>query len=685
MPDVTKVITDLVEYLNVCRDEYYNNNNSIITDKQYDDLFDRLEHLEKTTGIILTNSPTQNVGYEVKSELTKVEHAYPLLSLDKTQSYKDMLDFCKDNKMLFMYKVDGLTCQLTYKDGKLFRAETRGDGYIGEDITHNALTFIGVPKTIPYEGIIHITGEAVINRRDFIKVNESLDDVYKNPRNLASGSVRQLDSSICAKRKVRFIVWNANDLSTNDSMLDGLFRAQNAGFTIVHQYTLLSVKEEAQLETLFNNMKNHTKQDYIPIDGIVAMYDSISYGKSLGKTEHHFKNGLAFKFYNDSYETTLNTIEFTIGKTGVLTPTAVFDPVDIDGTTITRASVHNISILKQLNLCKDDVIEIYKANEIIPQIRLNKTKHILSNECMSMIPDKCPYCNSATTIITDYDSNVDRLFCTNRKCRGILLKKLSAFVSKDAMDIDGLSEKTLDKFIELGFINEYKDIYHLYEYKDKMYQLDGFGHKSVDTILDSIEQSKNTTLDRLLYAVNIDGIGKKVSKDLSKLFNNDYTKLLEFRLSSDRGMRLLSINGFGSVLSSSFLDWLDHNYSEFEELCSYMNFKNKEQNQSNKLNNMIFVITGKLNRFANRDELVNLITFNGGAVTTSVSKETTYLINNDIDSNSSKNKKAKELGIKIISEDFLIDMLEAAPASDDSDMKPTIVKQDTKLKRKKLF
>ena len=658
---ITKTITDLVDYLNTCRDAYYNYNRSIISDEQYDKLFDELKKLEEETGIVLTNSPTQTVGYTVKSELEEVEHKYPLLSLDKTQSYSDMLKFCSGHKMLFMYKVDGLTCQLTYKDGKLFRAETRGDGFVGEDITHNARTFIGVPATIPYKGEIRITGEAVINRKDFLYINETLGDIYKNPRNLASGSVRQLDSTICDKRKVRFIVWNANDLSENDSMYNGLMNADKIGFTIVHFAVMNNIANEEQIETTFNNIRNHTQTDYIPIDGIVAMYDSMSYGASLGKTAHHFNNGLAFKFYNESYETTLNKVEFTIGKTGVLTPTAVFDPVDIDGTTVTKASVHNISILGQLNLCVDDCIEVYKANEIIPQIRVNNTKHNSPSEYLKLVPNKCPYCGSDTAIKKSDDSDTRNLFCTNKQCKGVLLKKLSAFVSRNAMNIDGLSEKTLEKFIDLGFIKCYSDIFNLYNYQREMIQLDGFGEKSVKSLLESIEKAKNTTLDRLILAMNIDGIGKQSAKDIANFVHNDEHKLCaELRDLNSFRFKLLSIDGFGDIVVNSIVSWFknDDNAHEFYAVLEWLHLNNSAVNQTgNALTGKNFVITGKLIQFANRNELVSLIERNGGKVQSAVNKETTYLINNDINSTSGKNKKAKDLNIPIISENDFMQML----------------------------
>lgn len=661
---ISKTINELVEYLNVCRDAYYNKNTSIITDEQYDKLFDELVELEKESGIILSNSPTQTVGYEVKSDLQKVEHTYPLLSLDKTKSYSDVVKFCGNKDVLFMYKVDGLTCQLTYENGDLVRAETRGDGFIGEDITHNALTFIGVPKHIPYSGTVKVTGEAVINRQDFIEINSSLDDVYKNPRNLASGSVRQLDSSICAKRKVRFIVWNANELSTNGTMFDGLMKAYDVGFNIVHMTTVQNSKTEEQLETIFNNIKEHTKTDYIPIDGIVIMFDNIEYGKSLGKTAHHFRNGLAFKFYDDTYETTLNDIEFTIGKTGVLTPTAIFDPVEIAGTTVTRASVHNISILRELNLCKDDDIEVYKANEIIPQIKRNNTKHSVKDAFMTLIPTSCPYCGEPVQIITNTDSGVDNLYCVNVKCKGILLKKLSAFVSKQALNIDGLSERTLEKLIDLGYVKSYMDIFTEIEaHKNDIASLSGFGEKSVQGILDAINTAKTTTLDKVFTAFNIDGVGKQIAVELAKYFNNSAENVLNTNIKdnvteyNNLYNNLSKIDGFGDTLCTTICDWF--NSSEYDDLCEVLKLMTIKETtkKTTTLSGMNFVITGKLNQFKKRDDLVKTITDNGGTVQSGVTQKTTYLINNDVNSTSGKNKTAKELGIKIIGEEDFMKLL----------------------------
>lgn len=671
MSSYQKTITDLVEYLNLCRDLYYNKNVSAITDEQYDSLFDKLKELEDESGIILANSPTQTVGYSVVSELKKVKHIKPLLSLDKTKNYSDVLKFCGDKECLFMYKCDGLTIDITYLDGKLLRAETRGDGIIGEDITHNVVTFIGVPKTIPYKGNIHVTGEAVINRNDFFRINDELNDMYKNPRNLVSGSVRQLDSSVCAKRSVRFICWNANDLSEDGTMESGLLNANNCGFTIVHyckkKYEEKESKKEKEsnVELIINNIRKRTSVDYIPIDGIVIMYNDIKYGESLGKTSHHFRNGLAFKFYDDTFKTKLKNIEFSIGKTGVLTPTAVFDPVEIDGTTIERASLHNISILRGLNLAIGDIIGVYKANQIIPQVAVNHIKHNDSNIFISIIPDKCPICGKDTEISISNDSGVEILICTNKQCSGKLLKKISSFVSRDAMDIRGLSEKTLEKFIQFGYIRAYHDIYtFIKRHYDEILSMDGFGQKSLDALQRSIDASRKTTLERFIYALNIDNLGKQMSITLSNFFDNSVSNMKHFVENIRHGdativsAQLLEIDGFGDQIIKSIIDWFleDENYNEFQLLLKLITIKESSQ-KGKLLEGMEFVITGKLNNFKNRDELIKIITNNGGTVSGTVKKTTSYLINNDITSTSGKNKKAKELGIKIVDEAFIISLI----------------------------
>lgn len=658
-------IKDLVDYLNVCRDQYYNHSNSIISDQQYDELFDKLTQLEKESGIVLCNSPTQTVGYPIMDGYEEVSHEEPLLSLDKTQEYSKMQNFCRNQDVLFMWKADGLTVQLTYEDGEFVSATTRGDGKVGKLCTTNAKTFYGIPKCIPVSGKVKVTGEAIILKKDFDYINSLIpneDEKFANQRNLASGSVNTLDSSVCASRKVHFVVWNANDFSEDGTMLSGLLKAKEYGFDIVHWSSITSF-DETKLEEVFENMRKRAAVDGFPIDGIVAMYNNIEYGKSFGRTEHHFRNGLAFKFYDQQFETTITDIDFTIGKTGVFTPTAVFDPVEIDGTEVSRASLHNISILHALNICIGDLVTVYKANQIIPQIGINKTKHSDLNAYHNLIPTNCPHCGHELKIVTS-SSGVQDLMCMNGNCPGILLKKFNAFVSKTAMDIDGLSGKTLEKLVDNGTLVKYSDIYRLRPCH--IMTLPGFGNKSTQKLLQAINYSKNTTLQKVLTGLNIDNVGKKVAEQVSKLFNNDPQLMLQEFSWIDAELvyrKLSSIEGFGDTIVWSIINWFNNedNFEEFKTLVSILNFEQTSKQTGTNLNGMKFVITGSVNKYKNRDELANVITSNGGIVQSSVNKETIYLINNDVNSTSSKNNKAKELGVKIISEDDFIQLLGTKP------------------------
>lgn len=664
--DYSNTINELVNYLNVCRDEYYNKNNSVITDQQYDDLFDKLVELEKESGIILSNSPTQTVGYPVVSNLEKVRHERELLSLDKTKKFKDVIKFCGTKDILIMHKLDGLTLDLTYKDGILVKAATRGDGYIGDDITHNAVSILGIPKTINVPGVRHITGEAIITKDDFEYVNSKLseNDRFANPRNLASGSVRQLDSAICAKRKVRFIVWNANDISIDGTMSSGLDEADKLGFTTVHRRFGLSISKmsEDNISEIFNTFKTYANNKGIPIDGIVIMYNNIEYGKSLGKTGHHFRNGLAYKFYDDTYETELIDIEYSIGKTGTLTPVAIFKPVTIDGTSVSRASLSNLSVMKAT--LKDpfvgQTIYVAKRGQIIPKVESCLEGETIHGERL-YFPTECPYCGGMTYVFEDKKSGVESLECANSECSGMILKRFSAFVSKQAMDIDGLSEKTLEKFIKLGWLTKYSDIYtKLEKHRDELCKMDGFGEKSVTALFESIEKSKHTTLSKLLIGLDIENIGKQNAQELEKFFRNDPSNVLKMTTQDIRDA-LIHVDGFGDVMVESVCNWRSNYYEmdEYTKLISILDFT-KEEQVSTKLSGMKFVITGSLNLYKNRDELVSYIESNGGKVQSGVSKETTYLINNDANSTSGKNKKAKELNIPIISEKEFVDMFNSS-------------------------
>lgn len=658
--DYSKKINELVEYLNTCRDEYYNHNRSIISDKEYDDLFDKLAELENESGIVLSNSPTQSVGYKVVDGLEKVEHDKPMLSLDKTKSYKDIIKFCDDKDALFMHKMDGLTLCVTYNDGSLYRVETRGDGITGEDITHNAGSILGIPKTIPNTGIIHLYGEAIITIKDFDYINYKLPESEKfaNARNLASGSVRQYDSSICKNRKVRFICWNANELSTDGTMTSGLDEADKLGFITVYRRTRLSLPNwtEEHIKEMFENMKLRADTVNYPIDGIVVMFNNIEYGESLGRTGHHFRNGIAFKFYDDTYETHLTNIEYSIGKTGTLTPVAIFEPVQIDGATVTRASLSNLSIMKS-TLNKPFVgqtIYVSKRNQVIPKVEYCLDGEPIHGEEL-LFPLVCPYCGASTYVEKD-NNGPEILVCTGNDCIGSLLRKFSTFVSKQAMNIDGLSDKTLEKFIKLGWIHKYSDIYtQIPKHSHELSKMEGFGEKSVTAILDSIEKSKTTTLAKLFIALNIENIGKQNATELEKFFNNDPNNVLKMNIEGPNGIRenLSKVNGFGDIMVDSVCKWRRNanDMTEYMDLIDILTFTKKADKVTDKLSGMNFVITGSVNLYKNRNELVSVIESNGGKVQSGVNKDTTYLINNDVNSNSSKNKKAKELGVKIISEE----------------------------------
>lgn len=660
--DKVKRIKELTRQLNQYRDSYYNNSVSKISDQEYDNLFDELKKLEEETNIVMSNSPTQTVGYEVKSKLVKVKHSHPMLSLDKTKSVEDLKKFSGNKDCLLMCKMDGLTVLLTYENGELIQAETRGNGEDGEIITHNAKVFENIPLHIDYTGHLEIEGEAIITYKDFEKINSKLpkNEKYKNPRNLVSGSVRQLDSNIAAQRHIKFIAWKVP--RTEDSKYDKYFakkleQVKELGFDIVPYLVYF----EDTVENRITLLKNTAKELGYPIDGLVMTYNDIAYGESLGTTGHHPKHSLAFKFYDDIYPTKLLDVEFTMGKTGVLTPTAVFEPVEIDGTMVERASLHNLSVMRELGVeFIGQEINVYKANQVIPQVYSAETVMPFKDpddqeEVESIvIPDKCPICGSDTEIPREND--VEILICTNPNCKGKLLGKLSHFVSKNAINIDGLSEQTLQKFIDLGWLNSFKDIYYLSEHKEEMYKLDGFGRKSVDKLLESIERSRNTTLDRFIYGLCIPLIGRTASKTIAKEFDN---KAEEFYDIWCHGYDFTKLDDFGDTMNNSMQDFIRDNYRWIAELIGEFIFREPDNNGNVKqvLGGKTFVITGSLKAYKNREELVSVIERNGGKVSGSVSAKTSYLINNDVTSTSGKNKKANELGIPIINEGEFVQMI----------------------------
>ncbi len=660
----------LVNTLNKYRNAYYNNNESLISDKEYDKLYDELLELEKETGVILSGSPTITVGYEVKSELNKVEHNHPMLSLDKTKDVNDIIKFLENQDGIAMLKMDGLTISLRYKNGELVSAETRGNGIIGEDVLHNAKAFINIPMHIDTKEEIIVDGEAIIKYDTFEKINSTLskDNKYRNPRNLASGSVRQLDSSIAAQRGLYFVAWKLVKSDDNfERFSEGLRKLNRLGFRIVPYYTIKNNEiNEIYLNDIINNLKLEAKNCSYPIDGIVFGYNDITYSNSLGATSHHLRSQIAFKFYDEEVETTVKKIDWTMGKTGILTPTVVFEPVEIDGTIIERASVHNVSILEELELCEGDIIEVYKANQIIPQVKRNisaeqrKTERIKGGigqlNGLVFIPERCPICGNLTETETLNNSTI--LKCTNPNCKGKLLGKLSHFVSKNAINIDGLSESTLDKFIELGFINTYKDIYNLKEHYNELITLDGFGKRSIDKLLASIEKSRNTTLDRFINALSIPLIGRTASKTIADDFLT-ITKFLQMsELSQERNDIWLFLNDFGNTMNSSIQNYMKDNFVMVKELSELFMFEEiAPKIHNDNISNKTFVITGSVNIFTNRNEVKEKIESLGGKVAGSVSKNTDYLINNDINSTSSKNKKAKDLSIPIITEAELVNMM----------------------------
>lgn len=647
------IMRGMVSILNDAADAYYNTGHPIMTDEQYDTRLEDLRQLEEETGFILANSPTQRVGAKVLTELKEVTHNHPMLSLEKCHTVEELIKFANNKELIASIKLDGLTVSIKYENGILASAETRGDGYVGSDITEHIRHFKNIPLKINKKETYVIDGEAIITNEDFAEVNK--DGEYKNSRNLASGTLSVLDTSLVAKRRLKFYAWDVIE-GGNNSLRDNLNEAKELGFDVVPFWFAANLNPK-NLQSTLDYTFEYAKEEGFPCDGIVFKFEDIEYGKSLGATSHHFKNGIAYKEKDDTYETELIDVEFTMGKTGVLTPTAIFKPVEIDGTIVERASAHNISILQELNLCIGDTIEVYKANKIIPQIKRNisaeQREYIEAIEApLVYIPEHCPICGSKTIIKQDNDSKV--LMCINDNCKGKLLGKLTHFVSKNAMNVDGLSEATLEKFIELGWLNSFEDIFTLNQYVSQMMELEGFGETSVKKLLNAIEVSKNTTLDKFVYALSIPLIGRSASKTIAKYcdydimnFINSYTAEVDWTL----------LNDFGDNMSDSIKSYIAQNSKEIINLCKHLVFiKPETNNNNNKLAGKVFCITGSLNHFANRDEVKEKIESAGGKVSGSVSAKTSYLVNNDISSTSGKNKKAKELNIPIITEDELIEM-----------------------------
>lgn len=670
-------IKELVKELNYHRDSYYNRNKPEIEDTVYDKIFDRLKELEEETGFILSDSPTQQVGYKVVSNLKKVKHSHPMLSLNKIHTIKELKEFIGNNVVVLSHKLDGLTICLTYDGGKLVRAETRGDGFEGEDVTHNASSFVNIPMTIPFKGYLEVEGEAIILKKDFDKINAELseDEKYRHSRNLASGSVRLFDSEQAAKRKLRFIVWKVPEIvftpEDNNSFpedwcipyftsrFDGM---KELGFDVVDYQVInprafLDFASTTEIQSLImKELKQKAVEKGIPIDGLVCSYNDIEMGERLGVTSHHPKHSVAYKFEDDTVETIFRGCEWTLGKTGKITPTATFDSVEIDGTTVNRASVHNLDILKSLDLKVRDKITVYKANAIIPQIKKNLT----SEERQSTHPDYtlleardiptiCPCCHQPTKVV-----GCD-LMCINPMCEGKLLSKLTHFVSKDCFNIEGLSEATLDKFIKMGWLKSFSDIFTLWNHYYEIIDLDGFGKKSADKLFDNIENAKEIELDRFLNAICINGVGKTQAKAIADYCDGEFYDFLMYYREPDR-FAFYVVEGIGETVNNNIYNRIDEMVKTGEiDILHHIQFKEpKPIAKSEKLKGKTFVITGKLNTYKNRDEAIAHIQEHGGKVSGSVSAKTDYLVNNDINSNSGKNKKAKALGIPIITEEELI-------------------------------
>ena len=645
---------ELVSLLNKASRAYYQEAQEIMSNYEYDRLYDELKELEDELGITLSNSPTVNVGYEVVSELPKERHESPMLSLDKTKEVEELKNFVGDQKVLMSWKMDGLTVVLTYRDGKLYKAVTRGNGEVGEVITNNAKVFKNVPVQIAYQGELILRGEAVIGYKDFEKINQEIEDVdarYKNPRNLCSGSVRQLNNQITAKRNVMFYAFTlvqADGVDFHNSRACQMEWLKSQGFTTVEYYMVTRDTVEDEVAKFSSKI---SENDF-PSDGLVLTYDDIAYGRSLGRTAKFPRDSFAFKWQDEIRETVLREIEWSPSRTGLINPVAIFDPVELEGTTVSRASVHNISIMEELELGIGDRIEVYKANMIIPQIAENLTRSGVKD-----IPCKCPVCQGETKI--RQVGNAKALYCMNPECQAKHVKSFALFVSRDALNIEGLSEATLEKFISRGYIHTFADIFHLDQYKEEIQKMEGFGEKSYKKLTESIEKARTTTLPRVIYSLGIAGIGLANAKVICRELKYDVESLL--KVSEEE---LNEIQGVGEVLAKAFVGYFaDAKHVEnFRRLLNELTIPEETVTKQQIFEGVNFVITGSVKHFANRGEVKELIESLGGKVTGSVTSKTNYLINNDVTSTSSKNKKANELGIPIISEETFLELVNQGEA-----------------------
>ena len=644
---------ELVELLNRARCAYEQEDTEIMSNYEYDKLYDELQGLEAELGTTLASSPTIHVGYEVQSELPKERHESPMLSLDKTKEVSRLKEFLGSQEALLSWKLDGLTIVLTYQDGTLQKAVTRGNGEIGEVITNNAKVFQNLPLHIPYKGELILRGEAVIRYQDFERINAEIEDVdakYKNPRNLCSGSVRQLSNEVTAKRNVRFFAFSlvrAEGVEFENSRARQFEWLSNQGFEVVEHHLVTAETIESEVAWFAEKIVDNE----FPSDGLVLVYNDIAYGQSLGRTAKFPRDSFAFKWADEVRETTLKEIEWSPSRTGLINPVAVFEPVELEGTTVSRASVHNISIMEELELGVGDTIQVYKANMIIPQIAENLTR---SGTCQ--IPEHCPVCGGITRISMVNDTRM--LYCTNPQCQAKQVKSFALFVSRDAMNIEGLSEATLEKFIDCGFVKDFTDIFHLDRYEEEIKEMEGFGEKSYVNLLKSVENARKTTLPKLLYSLGIANIGLANAKMICKALENNPQKLPDATVEE-----LGEIPGVGEVIAQSYVAY----FAQEKHRKLYINLlreveipQETGEEETQILEGKNFVITGSVHHFANRAEVKELIEKKGGKVTGSVTSKTDYLINNDVESTSSKNKKARELGIPILSEEAFLKMIEEA-------------------------
>ena len=649
--DKIKRLKELIEILNNASNVYYNST-PIMTDYEWDKLYDELKTLEKETKITYPDSPTQNVGYKVLDEIKEVKHNHLMLSLDKCHTEQELIDFARDKNCILSVKADGLTTSLHYIDGQLIGAETRGNGVSGSDVLENVLNIKNVPHTIPYKDELIIDGETIIDWNTFNKINENLpagQDKYKHPRNLVSGTITMLDTNIAASRNMRFIAWRVIKGLNEKSVLLGLKEAEKLGFEIIPMWTYTNKStDKGNLSAMLSDLQDKANELDIPYDGAVMAYDDIEYGNSLGRTDKFFRHSISYKYEDELFETTLEDIEWNTSKTGLINPIAKFKETVIDGASVTRATLHNISYIENLQLGIGDKIRIYKANKIIPKVHDNLTR---SNTWK--LPNKCPNCGGNVEVHNENGSKT--LHCINDNCPAKLLGKLVHFCSKNAINIEGMSEATLQFLIGKGWVKSFQDIYKLDYYRQNWKEYDGFGDKSVDKLLDAIEDSRNTTLDRFIYSLSIPQIGRSASKDIAKFFNNNYE---EFKMYGTT-INYTQIDGFGESMNNSLHKWLSENHMMMEELTKEFTFKKEKNNSSSVdlLSNMVFAITGSLHFFRNRSDIQNTIEKYGGKFSETINKRTTMLINNDINSKSSKNIKAKTMGIKIITEKEFINMI----------------------------